>query len=56
MGEAGVLKHSFKICSMAGTAETLGLGYRVVDEVALFDREPVPGVHLDGEDFDQGFN
>ena len=41
---------------MAVPVETLGGADRFMDEMALADAESVPGIHLDREDPDQGFD
>ena len=41
---------------MAAAAETFRLRHRVMNEVALANAEPVPGIHFDGQNADQGLN
>ena len=41
---------------MADPAKALRSTDRVVDKMALANAEPIPGIHLNGKNFDQGFD
>jgi hypothetical protein len=50
---SGCFQHGPQGGRVAGEPEALRRTHRLVHEVALADREAIPGIHLDPQQFDQ---
>ena len=56
VGKPGLLKYRRQAGGMAHQAEALWRTHRLVNEMALANREAIPGVDLDAQQLDQGLD